>query len=45
LLLLAKPAMSMTDIGLTIGFGCSTSFATAFRKVTSNSSSGGEAIE
>jgi AraC family transcriptional regulator len=34
LLLLAKPAMSVTDIGLTIGFGCSTSFATAFRKAT-----------
>jgi AraC family transcriptional regulator len=33
-LMLAKPAMSMTDIGLTIGFGCSTSFATAFRKAT-----------
>jgi AraC family transcriptional regulator len=34
LLLLAKPGMSVTDIGLSIGFGCSTSFATAFRKVT-----------
>jgi AraC family transcriptional regulator len=33
-LLLAKPAMSMTEIGLTIGFGCSSSFATAFRKLT-----------
>ncbi len=34
LLLLAKPAMSVTDIGLATGFGCSTSFATAFRKAT-----------
>jgi AraC family transcriptional regulator len=33
-LLLAKPAMSMAEIGLTIGFGCSSSFATAFRKLT-----------
>jgi AraC family transcriptional regulator len=34
LLLVAKPAMSVTNIGLTIGFGCSTAFATAFRKAT-----------
>lgn len=34
LLLVAKPAMSVTDIGLTIGFGCSTAFSTAFRKAT-----------
>jgi len=34
LLLLEKPAISVTDIGLMIGFGCSTSFATAFRKAT-----------
>ena len=33
-LLLAKPAMSMTEIGLTVGFGCSSSFAIAFRKMT-----------
>ena len=33
-LLLAKPAMSVTDIGLAVGFGCSSSFATAFRKAT-----------
>ena len=33
-LLLAKPAASMTEIGLTIGFGCSSSFASAFRKTT-----------
>jgi AraC family transcriptional regulator len=33
-LLLAKPATSVTDIALTIGFGCSSSFATAFRKAT-----------
>jgi AraC family transcriptional regulator len=33
-LLLAKPAMSMTDVALAIGFGCSTAFATAFRKST-----------
>lgn len=34
LLLLANPAISVTDIGMTIGFGSSTSFATAFRKAT-----------
>ena len=34
LLLLANPMMSVTDIGMTIGFGSSTSFATAFRKAT-----------
>jgi AraC family transcriptional regulator len=34
LLLLEKPAMSVTDVGLMVGFGCSTSFATAFRKAT-----------
>jgi AraC family transcriptional regulator len=33
-LLLEKPAMSVTEIGLKIGFGCSTAFATAFRKST-----------
>jgi AraC family transcriptional regulator len=33
-LLLAQPAMSVTDVGFTVGFGCSTSFATAFRKAT-----------
>ena len=32
--LLAMPEMSVTEIGLTIGFGCSSSFATAFRKAT-----------
>jgi AraC family transcriptional regulator len=33
-LLLATPTMSMTEIGLTIGFGCSSSFTAAFRKAT-----------
>jgi AraC family transcriptional regulator len=33
-LLLAKPAMSVTDVGLAVGFSCSSSFATAFRKAT-----------
>ena len=33
-LLLTTPAMSVTDIGQMIGFGCSSSFATAFRKAT-----------
>ncbi len=33
-LLLAKPAMSVTEIGTTIGFGCPTAFATAFRRAT-----------
>jgi len=33
-LLLAMPTMSMTEIGLTIGFGCSSSFTAAFRKAT-----------
>jgi AraC family transcriptional regulator len=33
-LLLAIPTMSMTEIGLTIGFGCSSSFTAAFRKAT-----------
>lgn len=33
-LLLAKPAMSVTDVGLAVGFCCSSSFATAFRKAT-----------
>jgi AraC family transcriptional regulator len=32
--LLAMPEMSVTEIGLSIGFGCSSSFATAFRKAT-----------
>jgi AraC family transcriptional regulator len=32
--LLARPEMSVTEIGLTVGFGCSSSFATAFRKAT-----------
>ena len=32
--LLANRAMSVTDVGLTIGFSSSTSFATAFRKAT-----------
>jgi AraC-like DNA-binding protein len=33
-LLLAKPAMSVTNIGLAVGFGCASSFATTFRKAT-----------
>jgi AraC family transcriptional regulator len=33
-LLLSNPASSVTDIGLTIGFNSSSSFATAFRKAT-----------
>jgi AraC-like DNA-binding protein len=33
-LLLAKPAMSVTEIGLAVGFGCASSFATTFRRVT-----------
>ena len=33
-LLLAKPAMSVTDIGLAVGFRCASSFATTFRKAT-----------
>ena len=33
-ILLARPEMSVTEIGLTVGFGCSSSFATAFRKAT-----------
>jgi AraC family transcriptional regulator len=33
-LLLAMPTMSVTEIGLTIGFGCSSSFTAAFRKAT-----------
>jgi AraC family transcriptional regulator len=33
-LLLAMPTMSVTEIGLTIGFGCSGSFTAAFRKAT-----------
>jgi AraC family transcriptional regulator len=33
-LLLAKPTMSVTDIGLAVGFGCASSFATTFRKAT-----------
>ena len=33
-LLLAIPTMSITEIGLTIGFGCSSSFTAAFRKAT-----------
>jgi AraC-like DNA-binding protein len=33
-LLLAKPAMSVTDVGLAVGFGCASSFATTFRKAT-----------
>jgi AraC-like DNA-binding protein len=33
-LLLAQPAMSVTDVGLAVGFCCSSSFATAFRKAT-----------
>ena len=32
--LLAKPAPSVTDIGLTVGFSETSSFSTAFRKVT-----------
>lgn len=32
--LLAKPEPSVTDIGLTLGFGETSSFTTAFRKVT-----------
>jgi AraC family transcriptional regulator len=34
LLLLAKPAFSVTDIGLTMGFSETSSFSAAFRKVT-----------
>jgi AraC family transcriptional regulator len=33
-LLLARHAVSVTDIGLTVGFGGSNAFATAFRKAT-----------
>jgi AraC family transcriptional regulator len=33
-LLLTKPEMSVTDVGLTIGFSNSSSFVTAFRKAT-----------
>jgi AraC family transcriptional regulator len=33
-LLLARPAMSVTDVGLTVGFCSSNSFATAFRQAT-----------
>jgi len=33
-LLLTKPEMSVTDVGLTIGFSTSSSFVTAFRKAT-----------
>jgi AraC family transcriptional regulator len=33
-LLLARPTISVTDIGLTVGFGSSNAFTTAFRKVT-----------
>ena len=33
-LLLAIPTMSITEIGLKIGFGCSSSFTAAFRKAT-----------
>jgi AraC family transcriptional regulator len=33
-LLLAIPTMSITEIGMTIGFGCSSSFTAAFRKAT-----------
>jgi AraC family transcriptional regulator len=33
-LLLAMPTMSVTEIGLTTGFGCSSSFTAAFRKAT-----------
>ena len=33
-LLLAMPTMSVTEIGLTIGFDCSSSFTAAFRKAT-----------
>jgi len=33
-MLLAKPAMSVTDIGLTVGFSDTSSFTAAFRKIT-----------
>jgi AraC family transcriptional regulator len=33
-LLLAKPALSVTDVGLAVGFVCSSSFTTAFHKAT-----------
>jgi AraC family transcriptional regulator len=33
-LLLTDPGMSVTDIGLTVGFGTSSSFVTAFRRAT-----------
>ena len=32
--LLAKPALSVTDIGMTIGFSETSSFTAAFRKAT-----------
>jgi len=33
-LLLAMPAVSVTDVGLTVGFSSSNAFATTFRKAT-----------
>jgi AraC family transcriptional regulator len=33
-LLLTKPEISITEVGLTIGFSNSSSFVTAFRKAT-----------
>jgi AraC family transcriptional regulator len=39
-LLLTKPEMSVTDVGLTIGFSTSSSFVTAFRKATGFTPSG-----
>jgi len=33
-LLLARPSISVTDVGLMVGFGSSNAFATAFRKAT-----------
>jgi len=33
-MLLARPSISVTDVGLMVGFGSSNAFATAFRKAT-----------
>ena len=38
--LLARPGSSVTDIALQVGFGSSSSFATAFRKVTGQTPTG-----
>ena len=39
-MLLAKPALSVTDIGLTVGFSETSSFTAAFRKATGQTPSG-----